>query len=368
MLTGRDGRIRLGVLQASPLHVAQIEAWVADFRWGNATVEVVTEIDQPTSDLYLIVLDLIVPDTAVDDAAQLAGAGDTLKRLVAQAGLVPCLVLATRERDAGLELALMAGASDFLLMSSVDALQLERAVQFSLGRRQRMDALATRARALAAARERDQQQLANALHDGPLQDLLGARFLLGALASAGETDDVQGSLQQVMQMIRALCSEMKPPALGPFGLEKAIRAHIQLLQPKHPDLAVTLELDADEQTLPEWVRFALFRVFQAAVANVAAHAEASALWIRLVLTDDAVRLTVADDGQGFVVPSSWLDFASTERYGYLIMQERVDALQGRLVVQSTAGNGTRVMVQVPRSQPLLPVSASTVVSVPDRNG
>lgn len=363
MLTGRDGQIRLGVLQASPLHVAQIEAWVADFRWGNATVETMTEIDQPTCDLYLIVLDI-----AVDDAAQLAGAGDTLKRVVAQAGNAPCLVLATRERDAWFEEALMAGASDFLLMPSLDAAQLERAVQLSLGRRQCMDALTARARVLAAARERDQQQLANALHDGPLQDLLGARFLLGALALEGETDDVQGSLQQVMQTIRALCSELKPPALGPFGLEKAIRAHIQLLQSKHPDLAVTSELDADEQTFPEWVRYAFFRIFQAAVANVEAHAEASALWIRLVLTDDVVRLTVADDGQGFVLPSSWLDFASTERYGYLIMQERVDALKGRLVVQSTAGSGTRVMVQVPRSQPLLPVSASTVVSVPDRNG
>ena len=168
---------------------------------------------------------------------------------------------------------------------------------------------------------------------------------------------MQNSLQQVIQAVRALCSDLKPPALGPFGLEKAIRAHMQAFHARQPELNVTLELDVDHQVLPEWVRFALFRVYQAALENVVEHAQASQLWVRFALGDDAVRLTIADDGQGFELPATWLEFARDGRCGLLLMQERVDALEGRIVVQSTPGSGTRVMVQVPRQQPPLPVPA-----------
>jgi signal transduction histidine kinase len=143
---------------------------------------------------------------------------------------------------------------------------------------------------------------------------------------------------------------------------------MQSFQARYPDLTVTLELDVDSQQLPEWARLALFRVFQAAVLNVAQHAQASHIWVRLLLDEEQVRLTLADDGRGFELPTTWLDFARTERCGLLMMQERVDALGGRMVVQSTIGSGTRVMVQVPLDQPPLPLPAYLAPAVPDRNG
>jgi signal transduction histidine kinase len=289
-------------------------------------------------------------------------------RAVSQAGLTPCLVLAASDDETAAEVALAAGASDFLAMDALTATKFERAVQFCLQRRRQLDAVVAREMYLASARERDRQRLANALHDGPLQDLIGARFLLGALAAEGSTGEIQDSLQSVIQTVRALCSDLKPPALGPFGLEKAIRAHIQTFQARSPQLSVTLELDGDNQRLPEWARYALFRVFQAAIANVAKHAQASQIWVRLLLEDEQLRLTVADDGQGFEVPDSWLDFARTARFGLLMMQERVDALHGRMVVQSTPGGGTRVMAFVPMDQPPVPLPAYLIPAVSDRNG
>jgi signal transduction histidine kinase len=250
----------------------------------------------------------------------------------------------------------------------LDGKQLERALLFSFAEQRYRSVLAARESCLALARERDRQKLANELHDGPLQDLIGARFLLGALGSSDATAEIQQSLQQVVQTVRSMCSELKPPALGPFGLEKAIRAHMQNFQTRYPEIDVTLDLDVDQQQLPEWARLALFRVFQAAVANVAQHAQASQVWVRFKLEGEQVRLTIADDGQGFVVPEGWLEFATTERCGLLMMQERVDALQGRMMVQSEQGGGTRVLVQVPLAQPSLPLPAILASAVPDRNG
>jgi signal transduction histidine kinase len=284
-----------------------------------------------------------------------------------QAAFTPCVVLAARDDEALVDVALAAGATDFLVMAALDVAHLERVVQFRLQRRRVVDALAARESYLAAAQERDRQQLANALHDGPLQDLIGARFLLGALRPTGPTDsidEIQSSLQGVIQSVRSLCSDLKPPALGPFGLEKAIRAYMQSVQARDSDVVVILELDADHQQLPEWARLALFRVFQAAISNVITHAQASHIWVRMVLNDGEVRMTVADDGKGFDVPSSWLEFARTERCGLLMMQERVDALQGRMMVQSTSGGGTRLLVQVPMDQPPLPLPAYLAPTVP----
>jgi two-component system NarL family sensor kinase len=198
-------------------------------------------------------------------------------------------------------------------------------------------------------------RLANALHDGPMQDLIGTRFLLAAMSSDEVSSTIQNNLQSVIQDLRSICSELKPPALGPFGLEKAIRAHMQMFQVKHPDLQITLELDADQQKLPEWVRVALFRVYQALLANVHQHAQATSMWVRLRFDEQQVRLTVADDGQGFDIPNSWLEFARQDRCGLLMIQVRMDALRGRMMVQSTPGGGARVMIQAPLRQPTAPL-------------
>lgn len=352
-VNGQASEVRLGVLLADAAQLSQIQKAANDFRHLNARVEPVNQIGLEPYDLYLVVVDSV--------------GADVLSDLVAHAGSTPCLVVATRDDEALVDAALAAGATDLITLDKLDAVQFERTIQFCLARRQTLRAATARETCLAAARERDRLRLATELHDGPLQDLIGARFLVGALGLGDATAEIQNSLQSVIQAVRSLCSDLKPPALGPFGLEKAIRAHMQNFQTRHADLSVALELDVDNQQLPEWVRLALFRVFQAAVSNVARHAQASQLGVRLLLADSHVRLSVADDGQGFDVPSNWLDFARTERYGLLLMQERVDAMQGRMVVQSEKGNGTRVMVQVPLDQPPLPLPAFLLSAVPDRN-
>jgi signal transduction histidine kinase len=359
----KEREVRLGIVGATSAYWAQIQEWTAEFRKVAVHIEAVSQIGPAhydrEHDLYLVV---------VEEGASTA---TELGELIAQMGLTPCLVLAVHDDGAWVDAALAAGAVDFLVWERMDATRLERAVQFVLRRRDVVGTLAARETYLAAARERDWLQLANALHDGPLQDLIGARFLLGALTTDGAADDIQRSLQSVIQEVRSLCSELKPPALGPFGLEKAIRAHMQGFQTCYPNLEVTLELDVDTLQLSEWARLALFRIFQAALSNVDRHAQATHIWVRLWLDNEQVRLTVADDGRGFEVPDSWLDFAQRECWGLLLMQERADALRGQLVVQSTAGNGTRVMVQVPLHQPSVPLpkllasTASTQIA-PDK--
>jgi signal transduction histidine kinase len=340
--TRAEEETHLGVAGASADQYLQIQEWTIAFRKKMGHVEAVSEIGAKPYALYLLV-------TGAEPGDMTA-----LQALIAQMAHTPCIVLATQDSDELVEATLTAGAVSFLPWATVDAALLERTVRFAIQRHQAYKTLALRENCLSAERERTQLRLANALHDGPLQDLIGARFLLGALEQNDSIAMIQSNLQSVAQSVRSLCSELKPPALGPFGLEKAIRAHMQTFQAHHPDLQVTLELDADQQQLPEWVRMALFRIYQALLLNVSQHAQATHLWVRFRLDEEQVRLTVADDGQGFIVPNSWLEFGRTDRCGLLMIQERVDAIKGRMMVQSTPGSGVRVMLQAPLRQPARP--------------
>jgi two-component system, NarL family, sensor kinase len=94
--------------------------------------------------------------------------------------------------------------------------------------------------------------------------------------------------------------------------------------------------------LPPRVEVALYRVCQEALTNIASHARASRVTVRLVATPEAVRLLIQDDGRGFDSSS-----VADDRHGIVGMRERVEMLGGTLEIESDTGEGTRVEVSVP---------------------
>jgi signal transduction histidine kinase len=94
--------------------------------------------------------------------------------------------------------------------------------------------------------------------------------------------------------------------------------------------------------LPPRDEVALYRICQEALTNVARHAGAGRVTVRLVATPDEVRLLVRDDGRGFD-PSR----VPEDRHGVVGMRERADNIGGSIEVQSSRDGGTRVEVTVP---------------------
>ena len=210
-------------------------------------------------------------------------------------------------------------------------------------------------RRLTESREAERLFLAQELHDGAVQDLYGVRFNLEMLAGAFPDDEDADALSQgtdlvqdVIQKLRVICGDLRPPALAPFGLERAIRSHAERFEEAHPALRVSLDLTPDGQTLPDPVRLALYRVYQESMNNIAKHAEAQQVHVHLALGEAEVTLEIRDDGRGFVLPERWIELGRQEHYGLLGISERADALGGRLEVGSTPGAGTTVRVVAPR--------------------
>jgi signal transduction histidine kinase len=243
--------------------------------------------------------------------------------------------------------------------AKIELRRLTHRLEQEIAERKRIAAELIEARQrLSEGRETDRLHLARELHDGPVQDLYGMRFQLGELVESADgasinrvrLAEVQMSIQHVIGTLRHICGELRPPALAPFGLEVAIRSHAAHFQETHPDLAVSLDLSPDELDLPERVRLALFRIYQQALNNVVQHAQACAVHVRLATEAEQIVLTIEDDGCGFVVPASWLEFARQGHMGLLGAAERAAAIGGQLRVVSAMGEGTVVRVVVPAAE------------------
>ncbi len=206
--------------------------------------------------------------------------------------------------------------------------------------------------------ELERLRLAQNLHDGPLQELYAVIYKLEQLRpravpeNAEIIDQVVKDLHKTLGVLRAAASELRPPALSRFGLEKAIRSYVEDFRDKNPQIEIKQTLARDSQLLPEAVRLVLFRVLQEALANVVRHSRAKRVELRFSFDAEEARLEIEDNGKGFSVPGDWLGMVHAGHYGLAGMAERISAAGGTLTLDSVPGGRTTVRAVIPYSHEL----------------
>jgi two-component system sensor histidine kinase UhpB len=206
-----------------------------------------------------------------------------------------------------------------------------------------------------AVQEEEQRRLARELHDDFAQSLTA---LSVTLESAVQTipPEMQ-SMQQQLARLQALTMEtmgetsrwiqdLRPRLLDDLGLVPAIRWYAE--SRLADSVQVQVEANSLKQRLPAELEITLFRVVQEAISNIAKHAHAHSVQIRIDLYDTGhVVARIEDDGLGFL-PSKYLHSGDGLRgMGLLGMRERVALLGGTLMIDSTPGRGTRIRAEVP---------------------
>lgn len=211
-------------------------------------------------------------------------------------------------------------------------------------------------RQLVASRELERLRLAQELHDEPLQELYGLMYQLSDFTKYIESSEGQDELQSAQDMVtrlinslRSICRELRPPALAPFGLSGAIRELAERFSEDHPDIHLEVDLMEDGQALPKPVRLTLFRILQQALSNILRHAHAKRVEVRFEFNARQVLLEIQDDGQGFVVPKRWVSLVRGGHLGLAGAAERVETVDGEFHVISAPGQGTLIQVVVPRT-------------------
>lgn len=208
---------------------------------------------------------------------------------------------------------------------------------------------------LRESREKERLRLAQELHDVPIQDLYGLIYQMDDLKDylkdhEGEQilNEHRQMLHRIVNNLRTICRDLRPPSLSPFGLEVAIRDHAEKLRDQNPHLTIHLQLVHDQQVLSDSLRLNLFRIYQQAISNVTRHAEATEAHVRFRWDDNTILLEVEDNGKGFDVPNSWVELVRQEHFGLVGLAERLESIRGKLEVVSAVGSGTLIRAIVPR--------------------
>lgn len=225
----------------------------------------------------------------------------------------------------------------------LEARQLEYTAQMEVQRR------------LLEHREMERQQIARDLHDGPVQDLISLMFTIKGYQNKIDDPDCRAHLDNVNRHVESMVEELReffkglrPPALVKFGLQKAIESHAAEFQEGHPGIRIQLDLADGSDHLADNQRLALFRIYQESINNVLRHSNAQNIRVSFETDSAFVRLKVCDDGAGFLIPEDWLTLARSGHLGLVGMKERAEAIGGILEVESEPGNGTTLLVTVPR--------------------
>jgi signal transduction histidine kinase len=170
----------------------------------------------------------------------------------------------------------------------------------------------------------------------------------GAKAKVAELRELQ---KDALAEMRTLIFELRPKSLEQDGLEQALRTHAAAVQGR-TGLSVTVEADAGlPERLPTDVEEALYRIAQEALHNVVKHANASTARILLARAGGDLRLSVTDDGVGFVPGQT-----PRGHLGLVGMEQRAERIGADFAVTTRPGNGT--VVSVTRALPKETVSSA----------
>lgn len=218
-----------------------------------------------------------------------------------------------------------------------------------------LEAYRLSARALAArvlnAQEGERVRISRELHDdtGQALTLLLVRLQLienssGEPAVRHELAELRRLVGETLDGVRRLAVHLGPGVLEDLGLRSAIewladRVTIEA------GLVVELRIEGDCDSVDPEVAVAVFRVAQEALTNVVRHAEARRVKLRLTAHAEALELAVIDDGRGFVVEDARARPGSS--IGLFGMTERIALVDGRLEIESTPGEGTKIRASVP---------------------
>ena len=196
------------------------------------------------------------------------------------------------------------------------------------------------------------RKLSEALHDGPVQELIGLGMTLAAADAAVRQDDrsqvadlIHEAREVTERNVRGLRDEMLD--LGPYAYDEISYASAveRCLPVWERRFDISAELEIEPLELPSELEGELFRITQEAVANAGRHGEAGTVRISLTAEDATVVMTVADDGRGFgdVDP-----LAATEpgHIGLASIRERAELMRGHLEIDSS-DRGSTVQVRVP---------------------
>ena len=196
-------------------------------------------------------------------------------------------------------------------------------------------------------------QIARELHDELGQQVTAIKSVGMAIAhrAKGVDKQIEDSARMVMdcadaiyEEVHQLVTKLRPLALDRFGLQDALQDLLEEARSRHPDMQISLNVDASLDKLADNLATAVYRIMQESLTNALRHAQATHIDMHVRQSDNTIQLEIKDNGNG---PSA--DWQSSGHFGVVGMGERAHGLGGHLVFEALQPQGARVWAELPLS-------------------
>ena len=206
-------------------------------------------------------------------------------------------------------------------------------------------------RHLLQSGDRERQLIAYEIHDSLAQQLAAALMQFQThdrlreqdpKAAAKAFEDGMRMVRQCLLQSRRLISGVRPPILDESGVVAAIAHLVQERLASHEGVQIEFHRDVEFGRLTPVVENAVYRVVHEGLSNALTHSQSKKIRIELIQLGEQIQVAVQDWGAGF-----HCEDVSGRGFGLESIRERVRVLGGTTSVESTPGEGTRMVVNLP---------------------
>ena len=205
-----------------------------------------------------------------------------------------------------------------------------------------------RLRSVIDGQDQERNRLSRELHDGIGQSLIAVKLQLENAETQNYSkmragiDSAKNMIDITIEEVRRVCNALLPAALNEFGIVSTLRAINSELGSLAGFKAV-FENEGSLDRISKKSQIYLYRIAQEALNNIAKHARATQVVMKLSRINNIVTLEVSDNGKGFIFDP--VSFA--QRNGLQNMRERTQLLDGEFTMNSQPGIGTIIKVSIP---------------------
>lgn len=216
---------------------------------------------------------------------------------------------------------------------------------------------------IVQAQEDERQRLARQMHDGPAQSLTNfilqteicqRLFSRNPERAAEELDNLKTAASVTFQKVRDFIFDLRPMMLDDLGVVPTVRRYVTSFSEKN-DIKVTLDITGEERRLENHREVLIFRGVQELMSFARDYANPTELTVRIDMGPSQIKITSKDNGKGFdsdLVMGEHPPESHTDPRvpGLFTLREKYELVGGSVLIDSTEGDGTTVIIQLPSGE------------------
>jgi len=203
---------------------------------------------------------------------------------------------------------------------------------------------------LLTFQEEERKRVAQELHDSVGQILAALKYRVeGAINQVSEgtvekctqsLEDIIPKIQDAVEEVDRIGKGLRPLILDDLGIIATYSWFCREFEETYPQIKIAKEITINEDETPDFLKVAMYRILQEGLNNIVKHSRADLVNVSLKKTDQAIELTIKDNGRGFNLESTLSPEIGKRGLGLISMIKRTELSGGSLTINSSDKTGT----------------------------